>query len=82
MKISAALLLGLLLASTSVYALSRNEIKAIIQQSHAGAVIGEIDKDKRNGAKVYEVDFVYQELKYEAVISADGEVLEIKRDLE
>ena len=68
----ASILAGLLLLSATAGAVSNEEIRALIEQRYAGALIGDIEQDSRNGRTVYEVDFEHE----------DGRIIDLYMDEE
>ncbi len=78
----ASILAGLLLLSATAGAVSNEEIRALIEQRYAGALIGDIEQDSRNGRTVYEVDFEHEGDEYEALISEDGRIIDLYMDEE
>ena len=66
----ASLLLALsLLVATPCHALSKGEVRAIIEAAYPGAHITEIERETWKGQKIYEVDFRHEGRKLEGIIS-------------
>ncbi len=80
MKASSWILIGLLLSPGIVFALSKREIRAIIEQAYPGARITEIEKETYRGNKIYEVDFKHDSENLEAIISLEGEIIKVQID--
>lgn len=74
------MLIGLLLNPGIVFALSKSEIRAIIEQAYPGARITEIEKETYRGNKIYEVDFKHDGENLEAIISLEGEIIKVQID--
>ena len=74
------LLTGLLLISGSCYALSKSEIRAIIEEAYPGARITEIEKETYKKQKIYEIDFKHGGENLEAIISLEGEIITVHID--
>ena len=72
--------IALVLLSASASAIGKKEVKAIIEEAYPGAKITEIEKEKYKGQKIYEVDFKHDGKKLEAIISLDGEIIEVGID--
>ena len=66
--------------SQQALALSKAEVRAIVEAEYPGARISEIDKEKYQGNKVYEVDFRHGGKKLEAIISLDGAIIKVDID--
>lgn len=75
-----ALIAAMLLLSGPAIALSKGEVRAIIDAAYPGAKITEIEKERYQGKKVYEVDFRHDGQKLEAIISLDGEIIKVGID--
>jgi uncharacterized membrane protein YkoI len=74
------MLIGLLLLSGTVFALSKSDVRAIIEAAYPGARITEIEKEQYKGQKIYEVDFKHGGENLEAIISLDGEIIKVGVD--
>jgi len=74
------ILISLALFSGSVAALGKKEVRAIIEEAYPGAKITEIEKEKYQGKKIYEVDFKHDGQKLEAIISLEGEIIKVGID--
>jgi len=72
--------IALVLLSASASAIGKKEVRAIIEEAYPGAKITEIEKEKYKGQKIYEVDFKHDGKKLEAIISLDGEIIEVGID--
>jgi len=72
--------MGFLLASSTCFALSKSEIRAIIEKTYPGAKITEIEKETYKKQKIYEVDFKHGGEKLEAIISLEGEIIKVHID--
>jgi uncharacterized membrane protein YkoI len=62
------------------HALSKSEVRAIIEQAYPGARISEIEKETYKGERIHEVDFRHEGQKLEAIISLDGEIIKVGID--
>jgi uncharacterized membrane protein YkoI len=80
MKRNILLLFGLLIFSSQVTALSKSDVRTIIESAHPGARITEVDKETYNNKKVYEVDFLHEGKRLEAIIDLDGAIIRIDVD--
>ena len=80
MKRNSWILIGLLLLPGIVFALSKNDVRAIIEAAYPGARITEIEKEQYKGQKIYEVDFKHGGENLEAIISLDGEIIKVGID--
>ena len=80
MKLKAILLVGLLLNSGSVLALTKAEIRAIIEDAYPGAQITEIEREIYQGKKIYEIDFKHEGEALEAIISLEGKIIHVEID--
>jgi uncharacterized membrane protein YkoI len=74
------MLIGLLLLPGTVFALSKSDVRAIIEAAYPGARITEIEKEQYKGQKIYEVDFKHEGENLEAIISLDGEIIKVGID--
>jgi uncharacterized membrane protein YkoI len=74
------MLIGLLLLPGTVFALSKSDVRAIIETAYPGARITEIEKEQYKGQKIYEVDFKHGGENLEAIISLDGEIIKVGID--
>jgi uncharacterized membrane protein YkoI len=80
MKLVPWILTGLLLFPLSALALSKSEVRAIIEDAYPGARITEIEKETFKGEKIYEVDFKHGGENLEAIISLEGEIIKVQID--
>lgn len=71
---------GFLVVSESAFALSKSEVRAIIENAYPGARITEIEKETYKKQKIYEVDFKHGGEKLEAIISSEGEIIKVQID--
>ena len=55
-------------------------VRATIEKETKGATIKEIERETQKGAKVYEVEYVRDNKKYEVHVAEDGKVLKHKKD--
>lgn len=74
------LLPGLLLIGDTALALSKQEVRQIIEASYPGARITEIEKEIYRGQRIIEVDFRHQGQRLEAIIGLDGEMIKVGID--
>ncbi|MDH3760672.1 MAG: PepSY domain-containing protein [Gammaproteobacteria bacterium] len=80
MKRIAWISIALLIVPGTVFALSKSDVRAIIEAAYPGARITEIEKEQYRGQKIYEVDFRHGGEKLEAIISLDGEIIKVGID--
>ena len=80
MKPNTALLITLILVSTSCFALGKRDVREIIEAAYPGARITEIEKETYRGEKIYEVDFKHGGENLEAIISLEGEIIKVHID--
>jgi len=80
MKRNSWMLIGLLLLPGTIFALSKSDVRAIIEAAYPGARITEIEKEQYKGQKIYEVDFKHGGENLEAIISLDGEIIKVGID--
>jgi len=69
-----------LLGPGAVNAVDQGEIRNIIETAYPGAEIDEIDNAPYQGSRIYEVDFIYEGQKFEALVSPDGEIIKVGLD--
>ncbi|MDH3537531.1 MAG: PepSY domain-containing protein [Gammaproteobacteria bacterium] len=74
------ILIGLLLISGAASALTKSEVRKIIEDAYPGARITEIETETYRDQDVYEVDFRHDGKKLEAIISVDGEIIKVDID--
>ncbi len=55
-------------------------VRATIEKETKGGSITEIERETKSGKKVYEVEYVRDNKKYEVEIAEDGKVLKHKKD--
>ena len=55
-------------------------VRATIEKETKGASIKEIERETQKGKKVYEVEYVRDNKKYEVHVAEDGMVLKHKKD--
>ena len=55
-------------------------VRATIEKETKGATINEIERETQKGKKVYEVEYVRDNKKYEVHVAEDGKVLKHKKD--
>jgi uncharacterized membrane protein YkoI len=80
MKPDSWILIALLLLPGTVFALSKSDVRAIIEAAYPGARITEIEKEQYKGQKIYEVDFKHGGENLEAIIGLDGEIIKVGID--
>ena len=80
MKLQLQVLACLLLFSGSVLALTKAEIRSIIEEAYPGARITEIEREIFQGQKIYEIDFKHEGEALEAIISLEGEIIHVEID--
>lgn len=80
MKRHAAFLFGLLLVSLPALALTKAEIREIIESAYPGARITEIEREIYKGNKIYEIDFRHEGEALEAIISLEGKIIHVEID--
>ncbi len=74
------ILVCLILTVGSAAAIGKKDVRAIIEEAYPGAKITEIEKEKYQGEKIYEVDFKHDGKKLEAIISLEGEIIKVEID--
>ena len=74
------ILFGLFLIAGPLLALTKSEVRNIIEGAYPGSRITEIEKETYRGQKIYEVDFRHDGKKLEAIISLDGEIIKVGID--
>ena len=74
------LLLGLWFFAAPVLALSKADVRAIVQAAYPGARVTEVEKETYRGQAVWAVDFRHEGKKLEAILDLDGEILEVMVD--
>lgn len=74
------LLLGLLGFAVSALAIGKQDVADLLLAQYPGANITEIERETYRGQKIFEVDFVYQGEKLEAIIGLDGEIIKVQID--
>ena len=55
-------------------------VRATIEKETKGASVKEIERETQNGMKVYEVEYIRDNKKYEMHVAEDGMVLKHKTD--
>ena len=80
MKKHSWILIGLFFITSQVFALSKKEVRAIIEEAYPGARITEIERETYKGQKIHEVDFKHEGQKLEAIISLEGEIIIVQID--
>ncbi len=73
-------LIGLWVFSGPVLALSKAEVRSIVQTAYPGARVTEVEKETYRGQAVWEVDFRHEGKKLEAIIDLDGEFIKVVVD--
>ena len=68
------------MCSCPVLALTKAEIRAIIEDAYPGARITEIEREIYQGKKIYEIDFKHEGEALEAIISLDGKIIHVEID--
>jgi len=74
------ILVCLVLTIGSAAAMGKADVRAVIEKAYPGARITEIEKEKYQGEKIYEVDFKHDGKKLEAIISLEGEIIKVGID--
>jgi len=74
------ILVCMVLTAGSAVAIGKADVRAIIEAAYPGARITEIEKEKYQGEKIYEVDFKHDGKKLEAIISLEGEIIKVGID--
>ncbi|MCG7871192.1 MAG: PepSY domain-containing protein [Candidatus Thiodiazotropha lotti] len=80
MKITLLLLIGLSIFTSHALAISKSDVRKIVEGAYPGARITEVEKETYKGEKVYEVDFVHEGKRLEAIIELDGTILKVDID--
>ena len=55
-------------------------VRATIEKETKGGIVKEIERETKGGAKVYEVEYIRDNKKYEMHVTEDGNVLKHKSD--
>ena len=74
------ILIGMFLITSQVFALSKKEVRAIIEEAYPGARVTEIERETYKGQKIYEVDFKHGGESLEAIISLEGKIIILQID--
>ena len=77
------ILLAILLITIGVgsaRALSKAEVRAIVEREYPGARVTEVERERYRGDDIWEVDFRHEGQKLEAIISLDGEIIRVHID--
>ena len=74
------ILVCMVLTAGSAAAIGKKDVRAIIEEAYPGAKITEIEKEKYQGRKIYEVDFNHDGKKLEAIINLEGEIIKVVID--
>lgn len=74
------ILIRLFLITSQVFALSKKEVRATIEEAYPGARITEIERETYKGQKTHEVDFKHGGKKLEAIINLEGEIIIVQID--
>ncbi len=80
MKFRTGIVFSLLLTSGAALALTKAEIRAIIEDAYPGARITEIERELYRGKKIYEIDFKHEGEALEAIINLDGKIIHVEID--
>ena len=80
MTTNRVLLSILLLFSEQIFALGKSDIRSIIEEEYPGARVTEIEKETYKDKKVYEIDFLHEGRRLEAIISTDGTIIKVDTD--
>ena len=80
MKNRMVTLVSLLLISGPALALTKAEIRSIIENAYPGAEITEIEREIYKGKKIYEIDFKHEGEALDAIISLEGEIIHVEID--
>ena len=79
-KTGIVMALCLWIQAVPAQALGKADIRAIIEAEYPGARVTEIEKEKYQGKKIWEVDFRHEGRKLEAIIGLDGEIIRVQVD--
>ncbi|MEW8691418.1 MAG: PepSY domain-containing protein [Candidatus Thiodiazotropha endolucinida] len=80
MKITTSIFIGFMLFASQAVALSKSDVRKIIKNAYPGARISEVEKETYKGEKIYEVDFIHDGNKLEAIIGLDGSIIKVDID--
>ena len=61
-------------------ALSKAEIRAIVEREYPGARVTEVERERYRGADIWEVDFRHDGQRLEAIIGLDGVIIRVHID--
>ena len=77
------MLVAVLLTSLGIgpaLALSKAEVRAIVEREYPGARVTEVERERFQGEDIWEVDFRHEGRKLEAIIGLDGEIIRVHVD--
>ncbi|MBT3013948.1 MAG: hypothetical protein KUF77_20225 [Candidatus Thiodiazotropha sp. (ex Lucina aurantia)] len=80
MKITTSIFIGFMLFASQAVALSKSDVRKIIKEAYPGARISEVEKETYKGEKIYEVDFIHDGNRLEAIIGLDGSIIKVDID--
>ncbi|MCG7902066.1 MAG: PepSY domain-containing protein [Candidatus Thiodiazotropha lotti] len=80
MKITPLLFIGLVFFTSHALAISKSDVRKIVEAAYPGARITEVEKETYKGKRIYEVDFVHEGKRLEAIIELDGTILKVDID--
>ncbi|MES9830898.1 MAG: PepSY domain-containing protein [Candidatus Thiodiazotropha sp. DIVDIV] len=80
MKKITVILISLLVFAGQANALSKSDVRKIIENAYPGSRISEVEKETYKGKKIYEVDFTHEGKKLEAIIKLDGTIIKVDID--
>ncbi|MCG8072745.1 MAG: PepSY domain-containing protein [Candidatus Thiodiazotropha taylori] len=80
MRISITFFITLAFCSSSVLALSKRDVREIVEEAYPGARITEVEKETYKGERIYEVDFAHDGKKLEAIIDLEGNIIKVDID--
>ncbi|MES9826567.1 MAG: PepSY domain-containing protein [Candidatus Thiodiazotropha endolucinida] len=80
MKITTSIFIGFMLFASQAVALSKSDVRKIIKNAYPGARISEVEKETYKGEKIYEVDFIHDGNRLEAIIGLDGSIIKVDID--
>ncbi|MCG8486123.1 MAG: PepSY domain-containing protein [Chromatiales bacterium] len=80
MKITPLLFIGLSIFTSHALAISKSDVRKIVKAAYPGARITEVEKETYKGERIYEVDFVHEGKRLEAIIELDGTIIKVDID--
>lgn len=80
MRMTITFFIALTVCSNSALALSKRDVREIVEEAYPGARITEVEKETYKGERIYEVDFAHEGKKLEAIIDLEGKIIKVDMD--